>query len=555
MKPAKNTKGRRTPAYLMAKVRVRASGLTLCALALANPAWAISVSLTSPANSVVAAPATITLSAMATPGAGRRILRVDFFRGTTRIATDTSAPYGIVWSNVPMGNYILTAIAIDSGGSVAISNPVVVRVDNAPTVSLTSPLNNAVFAPRANIALSAVAADADEAVAKVEFFQGDTRLGTQFLPPYNFTWNNVPTGRYTLTAKVTDLVGLVTISAPVAIVVDGPPSVIITAPANNATFASSASVTVVASASDADGVVTRVDFFDGGRLVGTASAIPGNSTYSATLSNLAAGAHTLTAVATDDLGITATSDPLMITVSTAAAQMYYIQTDHLNTPRLVQDQNASVVWRWDQGEPFGATKPNADPDEDRIPFDFPLRLPGQYFDQETNLAYNYFRDHDPATGRYVESDPIGLHAGLNTYAYVKGNPLTNSDPLGLLGKASGAISPSPYCGPRPTAGCVPTPPPPEPAPLTCEEDCKKSFETCKKLVDWYPAATYVVGAVVGIGLGGGLRNGGVMGTPIGAALGNASPKVVEGLTGMNQSNLYQGCQSGLTKCLEKCHCE
>jgi RHS repeat-associated protein len=67
----------------------------------------------------------------------------------------------------------------------------------------------------------------------------------------------------------------------------------------------------------------------------------------------------------------------------------------------------------------------------RRSFIYNLRFPGQYYQTETGLNYNYFRDYDPQTGRYVESDPIGLKAGVNTYAYAAADPLTYFDPLGL----------------------------------------------------------------------------------------------------------------------------
>jgi RHS repeat-associated protein len=115
-----------------------------------------------------------------------------------------------------------------------------------------------------------------------------------------------------------------------------------------------------------------------------------------------------------------------------------VDADHLNTPRLVADATGTTVWKWDQQEPFGNNVADENP-SGLGAFDLPLRLPGQYFDKETNLHYNYFRDYDPSIGRYGESDPIGLKGGLNTYAYVSSSPLMANDPLGLA-KWTGTVN-------------------------------------------------------------------------------------------------------------------
>ena len=102
--------------------------------------------------------------------------------------------------------------------------------------------------------------------------------------------------------------------------------------------------------------------------------------------------------------------------------MGYVTADQLNTPRAVTDQSATLEWSW-TSDPFGNGQPTGS-------LTYNLRFPGQYYDAETGHSYNYFRDYDPATGRFIESDPIGLNGGINTYTYASANPLEFSDSSG-----------------------------------------------------------------------------------------------------------------------------
>lgn len=130
-------------------------------------------------------------------------------------------------------------------------------------------------------------------------------------------------------------------------------------------------------------------------------------------------------------------------VSNGTTTVGYVVSDHLGTPRVVTDATGQAVWQLPyQGNAWGELAPSSNG------YVYNLRFPGQYFDSETGLTHNFFRDYDTSTGRYVQSDQVGLAGGLNTYAYVYGNPLALSDPRGecpwcvgfVIGAISGAIA-------------------------------------------------------------------------------------------------------------------
>ncbi|EPN33712.1 YD repeat-containing protein, partial [Pseudomonas syringae pv. actinidiae ICMP 19096] len=114
----------------------------------------------------------------------------------------------------------------------------------------------------------------------------------------------------------------------------------------------------------------------------------------------------------------------------SSSKLIYLHVDHLNTPRLATDSTQALLWRWNS-DAYGVGAPEEDVDGDGKATTIALRFPGQIYDAQTQLSYNYYRDYNPDTGRYVQSDPIGLKGGRNTYAYVNANPMSYIDPMGL----------------------------------------------------------------------------------------------------------------------------
>ncbi len=167
--------------------------------------------------------------------------------------------------------------------------------------------------------LNASASDPDGTISKVEFYNGTTLLNSDTTSPYAFTWSSVAAGTYTVKAVAYDNSGASTSSATATITVNGaanqPPTVTLTAPANGATFTAPASVTLSATASDPDGTIAKVEFYNGTTLLNSDTASP----YSFTWSSVAAGTYIVKAIAYDNSGASTSSATSTITVSTATS--------------------------------------------------------------------------------------------------------------------------------------------------------------------------------------------------------------------------------------------
>ena len=282
------------------------------------------VALSASSDSVTAA-GSVTLTATLTSG---NASKVEFYEGTTLLATKTAAPYthSIAYTAANNGSHSYTAKAYDASGNTATSPAVTVEVNIAvpdttnPTVSLAASNNNLTAAGSVN--LTATASD-NVGIAKVEFYEGTTLLSTATASPFVHTLSFAASnnGSHTYTAKAFDAAGNVASSNAVTVVVNinnntgdtTPPTVGLASNSNNVTAAGS--ITLTATATDNVGV-TKVEIFEGTTLLATKTAAP--YTHSITYSSANNGPHSYTAKAYDAAGNVATSSAVTVTVNIAA---------------------------------------------------------------------------------------------------------------------------------------------------------------------------------------------------------------------------------------------
>jgi len=191
-------------------------------------------------------------------------------------------------------------------------------INGAPIVILTSPVANSSFLSPASIIITANATDADGSVSLVEFYNGNTKVGSVSVAPYSFTWNSVIAGTYSLTAVVTDNQNVKSTSPAITVSVtdknsssNKPPVVHISNPRKGNSFANASTVTIEATATDPDGIVSKVEFFSGSQRLGEITTAP----YTYTWKNVTPGSYTITAIATDNLNDTTVSSPIQFVVA------------------------------------------------------------------------------------------------------------------------------------------------------------------------------------------------------------------------------------------------
>ena len=283
------------------------------------------VSVTSPADGATyPAGATIPFSATASDRDG--IARIELYVDSVLYATSYSDSATISLTNVAPGSYTLTATAWDGRGLSSTSPGITLIVSSSgsggnqpPSVSVTSPASGATYPAGATIPFSVTASDADGTVTWVGFYVDSVFHSSTTSSPYSTSVSNLAPGVHKLVAVAWDNANTWTWSAESTVTVSSatvlnqPPSISVTSPASGATYAAGATITFSVTASDADGIITWVGFYVDSVLRSSTTSTP----YSASLSNLAPGVHTLAAVAWDNANVWTWSDSRTITIGSS----------------------------------------------------------------------------------------------------------------------------------------------------------------------------------------------------------------------------------------------
>lgn len=264
-------------------------------------------------------PAEIIVKATATDPEGA-ISKVEFFDNGYSIGMGTSTDgkhFLLTERNVSFGKHSLWAVATDDGGRENSSGgATMITVNGSANVSVTSPLDRSSINPLSNLTLAARASHPSGVISKVEFFVNDQLLGEGTLSQsdkYTFSWQEIRRSVYSITAVATDGSGITTTSAPITIAVSKPSAVRIINPSEGTSFLSQSNLSIRVKATQPEGSIKKVDFYANGTLIGSASDITTDQ-FLLTWRNVQEGVYSLTAVATDELGVKSKSPPVKIAI-------------------------------------------------------------------------------------------------------------------------------------------------------------------------------------------------------------------------------------------------
>lgn len=306
------------------------------------------------------APSTMWFSAAASDPDGT-VAKIEYFRGDRLLATLTTDPAPYNWAGPSQaGSFEFWARATDNLGATTDSERVQLTVATAagntpPAVALVSPLQGAAVGRPATFKLQATASDANGTISAVEFFEGPLLLGTDSAAPYEHQLLNVPEGAHTYWARAIDNQGSSAESLRIPVYVTGlSPTIRWIAPAAGTLGqVAPVSINAVVDATDSDGSVARVEFWNGSTLVGESTEGPG---FAFTYADLPAGNHQLKAIAFDGAENFASTAVIPLTVAVNQIPTLSVALPAQNASYSELQRISTAVTAADGNAPFGSVK-------------------------------------------------------------------------------------------------------------------------------------------------------------------------------------------------------